>query len=134
MRNKLYKAIIVNCANPIFLNELSLKRKSANEVSDFSLQRSMNGGSEMKGVRYLQTVVQPRLVYSLIHISHRRSNVVGLKCLSLRSAHFFAEDSLLQENRDWRNSHFKVHGTDFSYRVLYLFCELRLFSWQIFFY
>ena len=57
MRNKLYKAIIVNCANPIFLNELSLKRKSANEVSDFSLQRSMNGGSEMKGVRYLQTVV-----------------------------------------------------------------------------
>ena len=46
MRNKLYKAIIVNCANPIFLNELSLKRQSANEVSDLSLQRSMNGKTQ----------------------------------------------------------------------------------------
>ena len=57
----------------------------------------------------------------LTFISHRRSNVVGSKCLSLRSAHLFAEDSFCQENRNWRNSHFMVYEIDFSFSVLTFF-------------
>ncbi len=57
----------------------------------------------------------------LTFISHRRSNVVGSKCLSLRSAHLLAEDSFCQENRNWRNSHFLVYEIDFSFSVLPFF-------------
>ena len=47
MRNQFRDPKNCELRNPILTGQLSLKPKSTNEVSDFWLQRSMNGGSEM---------------------------------------------------------------------------------------
>ena len=46
MRNKFRKAIKCELRYTIFLINLSLKRKSTNEVSEFSLQLNLNGKTQ----------------------------------------------------------------------------------------
>ena len=47
MRNQFREPKNCELRNPILTEQLSLKQKNTNEVSDLGLQRSMNGGNEM---------------------------------------------------------------------------------------
>ena len=114
----------------LFFYKLSLKRKSTNEVSGFfsstgnELQWDMSVKTIDFGWADMGSDSMSKCRFQFI--SCRSSNVVGIKCLSLRSAHF--KPRIVFRKIERRNSHFMalrnlISQTSFS--IISVNCAFR---------